>query len=90
MPDSAEDGTNGLMLTPPNLIPFSFGPGSFNRHKALIDKTGAGLMVYRSERMGLDLDMPADLERYQAMTTTREMPAVALDLETLQRNEPES
>ena len=85
VPDSVEDGTNSLMLTPPNLIPFAFGAGSFNRHKALIEQTGASLQIYRSERMGLDLDMPADLDRYQAMTTTREIPVVELDIEALQR-----
>jgi hypothetical protein len=34
--------------------------------------------------MGLDLDMPNDLERYQAMTTTREVPI--LDMASLKRD----
>ena len=78
IPDNRLDGTNGLMLTPPDLIPFAFGVGSFARHKALIEQTGASLHIYQSARMGLDLDTPDDLARYQAMTTTREMPIMGL------------
>ena len=84
VPDSIQNGTNGLMLTPPDLIPFAFGVGSFARHKAMIEATGASLQIYHSVRMGLDLDMPSDLERYQAMTTTREVPI--LDLSAIKRD----
>jgi len=84
VPDSIQDGTNGLMLTPPDLIPFAFGPDSFARHKALIEQTGASIQIYQSARMGLDLDLPTDLERYRQMTTTREVPI--LDISSIKRD----
>jgi 2-phospho-L-lactate guanylyltransferase len=63
-PDRNDDGTNALMVNPPGLIPFSFGPGSFRRHIELAEKAGATVKVHRSENLSLDLDTPADLELY--------------------------
>ena len=45
VPDRHGTGTNGLLLAPADLFPASFGPGSFERHRAL----GA-----RGERPGKD------------------------------------
>lgn len=73
VPDQAEDGTNGMLVAPPGLIPFTFGVGSFARHKALAEAAGANVQIYHSTHMALDIDLPADLERYRDIFTTREI-----------------
>lgn len=65
VPDRNVDDTNGLLLTPPGLIPFSFGTGSFKRHSSLAEEAGATVHVYRMERSGLDMDKPGDLEQHR-------------------------
>lgn len=62
--DEAEDGTNALMTRPPGLFPYAYGVGSFQRHIALAEAAGAHVEIYRSERLMLDIDVPADLEAY--------------------------
>ncbi len=64
-PDGRRDGTNSMYLTPPNLIPLSYGVGSFARHVALAEGAGAKVLIYESPRLALDIDTPADLELYQ-------------------------
>lgn len=63
-PDRNENGTNSLLVRPPGHIPFSFGPGSFQRHLKLAQDAGATVKIYRSERLGLDIDTPIDLKTY--------------------------
>jgi len=67
VPDRNEDGTNALLVNPPGFIPFSFGPGSFRRHKSLAEQAGATVKVVHSDRLGLDIDTPGDLERYRTL-----------------------
>ncbi|MEP7290831.1 MAG: 2-phospho-L-lactate guanylyltransferase [Chloroflexota bacterium] len=62
--DHAEDGTNAMLVRPPGLFPYAYGVGSFHRHQALAREAGATVKVYHSERLALDIDMPADLEEY--------------------------
>ncbi len=57
------DGTNALLLDPPNLIEFSFGLGSFEQHRQAAQKAGLDPMIYNSPTIALDLDYPEDLER---------------------------
>lgn len=66
-PDRHEDDTNALLVRPPGLFPFSFGPGSFQRHIDLATEAGATVLIYRSRRIELDIDTPNDLDRYRAM-----------------------
>ncbi len=73
VPDRVMDGTNALLVTPPGLIPFSFGISSFARHKALAETVGATVHVYQSPRMALDIDTPPDLDKYRELTDTREI-----------------
>jgi 2-phospho-L-lactate guanylyltransferase len=60
-PDSGETGTNALLLRPPFLLPFSFGPASFARHCALARAAGVEPAVYRSPSLAHDIDLPEDL-----------------------------
>jgi 2-phospho-L-lactate guanylyltransferase len=61
-PDRRLDGTNCLFINPAGLIQYGFGPGSFQCHCARITEAGARLEVVHSDRFGLDLDLPEDLE----------------------------
>ena len=66
-PDRLDAGTNALFVRPPNLVPYSFGPGSFARHVALANARGACLEIWRSPSFALDVDLPADLRMYQTL-----------------------
>ncbi len=61
-PDRRMDGTNGLFVNPAGLIEYGYGPGSFERHCERATAAGAALEVVHSDRIGLDLDLPEDLE----------------------------
>lgn len=66
--DQHEDGTNAMLIRPPGLIPYAYGVGSYQRHLDMAREVGAHVTVYRSERLALDIDVPADLEDYYRMT----------------------
>lgn len=61
-PDRRQDGTNILYVNPAGMIEYGYGPGSFQRHSERAIQAGARLKVIRSEILGLDLDLPEDLE----------------------------
>ena len=62
-PDEARDGTNALLLSPPDLIGFSFGPGSFEAHCAAAVTAGTNPFVIERPGLGFDVDAPEDLSR---------------------------
>jgi 2-phospho-L-lactate guanylyltransferase len=68
--DHEEDGTNALFMRPPGLIPYAYGTGSYKRHSQLAVLAGAEVRVYQSERLMLDIDLPADLNAYNAIATS--------------------
>jgi 2-phospho-L-lactate guanylyltransferase len=61
VPDRRDDGTNVVCVPATSGFRFSYGPGSFARHVAEAERLGLGLRVERSERLGWDVDVPADL-----------------------------
>ncbi|MCW3029434.1 MAG: cofC [Solirubrobacterales bacterium] len=61
VPDRHGTGTNGLLLSPPDAISPSFGPGSFERHRALALAAGLPCRVERPPSLLLDIDTGADL-----------------------------
>ncbi len=61
-PDRRRDGTNGLFVIPAGLIEYGYGPGSFQRHCERAVNAGASLEILNSDIIGLDLDLPEDLE----------------------------
>jgi 2-phospho-L-lactate guanylyltransferase len=63
-PDRAGTGTNALVLRPPGLIGFRFGPGSFARHLAEVDAAGVPLVAVNRAGLAFDLDTPEDLARW--------------------------
>ena len=61
VPNHDGDGTNGLLVSPPNLMHPSFGPGSFARHLAAAAALRAECRVLRLPGLALDIDEPSDL-----------------------------
>jgi 2-phospho-L-lactate guanylyltransferase len=61
-PDRHHQGTNAMLISPPGLIQYEYGPGSFHRHCAQAEKAGARLEVCERGSVALDIDFPEDLE----------------------------
>jgi 2-phospho-L-lactate guanylyltransferase len=61
-PDRHGKGTNALLMVPPGQIEYDFGEGSFHRHCERAKKSGARLEIVELHSLGLDLDLPEDLE----------------------------
>jgi 2-phospho-L-lactate guanylyltransferase len=61
VPDRHGTGTNGLLLTPPDAIAPSFGPGSCERHHALARTAGIAPGQEQPASLLLDIDTGADL-----------------------------
>lgn len=66
-PDRHEKGTNALLISPSGLIEYDFGENSFQRHCELVRKAGARLEIINLPSLGLDLDVPEDLELIRSM-----------------------
>ncbi len=66
-PDRRSDGTNALLVCPPALIEYDYGPGSFNRHCQLALNAGLKAEVIENPNLALDLDLPNDLELYRCI-----------------------
>ena len=58
--DRQEQGTNALLLCPPQVLTPSFGRGSFRRHVAQARRVGAAVRVYTSIGLAYDVDEPED------------------------------
>jgi 2-phospho-L-lactate guanylyltransferase len=61
VPDRHGTGTNGLVLSPPDAIAPSFGPGSLKRHVAATETAGVSSAVAEVLTLMLDVDTGADL-----------------------------
>jgi len=62
VPDRHRSGTNALLTSPPGLIEYDFGPESFQRHVARAESAGARLEICEISSVGLDVDLPEDLD----------------------------
>lgn len=65
--DRNKDGTNALFISPPGLIEYTYGEGSFKRHAMLARDAGATVKIYESPRLLQDIDLPEDIENYRRM-----------------------
>ncbi|HET6546906.1 MAG TPA: 2-phospho-L-lactate guanylyltransferase [Solirubrobacter sp.] len=61
VPDRHGQGTNALLLTPPDVMAPAFGEGSFARHAARARAAGADVKVADVPSLELDVDTPDDL-----------------------------
>ena len=66
VPDRHRTGTNALLLTPPDAISPSFGPGSCERHAALAHDAETSYEIVDVPSLALDVDIPDDLAALQA------------------------
>jgi 2-phospho-L-lactate guanylyltransferase len=66
-PDRHEDGTNVLLVRPPQAIHFAYGAASFNAHRAQAIERGLSVHEYRSPTVAFDIDVPGDLELYRLL-----------------------
>jgi 2-phospho-L-lactate/phosphoenolpyruvate guanylyltransferase len=63
VPSHDGDGTNGFLVSPPDLLQPTFGPGSFARHIAHAAVRKIECRVHRLPGLALDIDEPRDLAR---------------------------
>jgi 2-phospho-L-lactate guanylyltransferase len=61
-PDRHRKGTNALLASPPGLIEYDFGPDSFKMHQERAKAAGARIEICELSSLGLDVDLPEDLE----------------------------
>ncbi len=61
-PDRHNQGTNAMLISPPGLIQYEYGPGSYQKHCLQAEKAGARLIVIERNSVALDIDFPEDLE----------------------------
>jgi 2-phospho-L-lactate guanylyltransferase len=67
VPDRHGTGTNALLLTPPDALAPSFGPGSCERHVAGAGTAGINHEVVDVPTLALDIDTADDLEQLRSM-----------------------
>lgn len=60
-PDRKKKGTNALLLCPPDLIEFKYGPESFEKHCQAAQEGEIRLEICDLPSLELDLDEPEDL-----------------------------
>jgi len=61
VPDRRNDGTNVAAIPAASGFRFSYGPGSFARHRAEAARLGLGVEVRADIELGWDVDIPDDL-----------------------------
>lgn len=71
VPSHDRMGTNGLLLSPPDVINLRFGYDSFSYHLRQVSARGLPVQVIENERLALDIDEPRDLERFLLAKETR-------------------
>ncbi len=70
-PDRHRKGTNALLIVPAGQIEYDFGEGSFQRHCDRATKSGARLEIVELPSLGLDLDLPEDLEMIRKLDRSK-------------------
>ena len=64
---SHDNGTNALLLRPPNVIDFAFGIDSFQHHCESASLAGYSCQQLKSTTLAFDLDGPEDWKQYQKL-----------------------
>ncbi len=71
VPDRHGEGTNALLLAPPDAIAPSFGPGSRARHEQAAAAAGARWRIAEPRSLVLDVDTAEDLAALRAALDAR-------------------
>jgi 2-phospho-L-lactate/phosphoenolpyruvate guanylyltransferase len=61
-PDKAREGTNALLIRPPDALPFAFGPGSYEAHLRAAEERGLAIATYENASIVSDVDTYEDLK----------------------------
>lgn len=61
VPDRHGSGTNALICSPPDLLPFKFGEGSFSAHVKSAEARGVKPSISHMPSLALDIDTPEDI-----------------------------
>ncbi|MHB8681122.1 MAG: 2-phospho-L-lactate guanylyltransferase [Acidimicrobiales bacterium] len=61
VPDRRDDGTNVVCMPASCGFRFSYGPGSFERHRQEAARLGLPVRIRRERALRLDVDVPEDL-----------------------------
>lgn len=64
---SEENGTNALLLRPPDVIGFRFGGESFPEHVKAARSREVGIRIYRSVYVERDIDNPSSLIKIETL-----------------------
>lgn len=75
-PAVGEDGTNAILTSPPDCLPYRFGAASFPEYLARSAALGLHVRVLRLPSFLLDIDTPEDLAAFRAARPG--VPATAL------------
>ena len=67
-PDRRNDGTNVLRVPTGAGFEFSYGPGSFRRHKAEAERLGLEVTLRENSPLGVDVDVADELELLEVQT----------------------
>jgi 2-phospho-L-lactate guanylyltransferase len=70
--DRAGEGSNCLLSTPPDAVPYRFGSGSRARHHAAARAAGVRCLEYAGAGLGRDIDHPDDLAELVATCQSAE------------------
>jgi 2-phospho-L-lactate guanylyltransferase len=73
--DRNKDGTNAMFMRPPGLIDYAYGVGSYQRHAVAGRDAGASVVVYDSERLIYDIDLPEDIANFYRILRRRDYDA---------------
>lgn len=64
-PAARDGGTNALLLNPAGAIEFQFGENSFQKHAMAAAAGDIPVILYESDTVTFDLDVPEDLVRHK-------------------------
>ena len=67
---ASDGGTNALLTTPPNVVPFQFGRESCNAHLMAAKEQRVSCELLQLKKLTFDLDTPDDLKHWTEMLVT--------------------
>lgn len=70
-PDRLREGTNALLLRPPDALKFDFGPGSFEAHLSGAKERGVQVEIRGTVGVAFDLDTREDLRSLRELGIPR-------------------
>ncbi len=72
-PDRRRRGTNALLISPIGLIPYAFGPNSFQAYLREAKHVSARVSICECNNLALDLDTPDDLDYWRETQVSEEV-----------------